>query len=102
MALNKKGKANADKMDKEKQKEGMGSKIVLAFVTLLIIIVWLAIIGLMIKLDVGGFGSTVLRPIIKDVPYLNLILPEEETELEDQYQFETIEDAITRIKELES
>ena len=85
----------------ENQGESIGSKIVLAIVTLLIIVVWLAIIGLMVKLDVGGFGSTVLRPIIKDVPYLNLILPEEEPELEEQYQFETIEDAITRIKELE-
>ncbi len=99
--LKKKDKANADKMHMENQGEGLGSKIVLAFVTLLIIVVWLAIIGLMIKLDVGGFGSTVLRPIIKDIPYLNLILPEEEPELEDKYQFETIEDAITRIKELE-
>lgn len=102
MALfNKKSKAGTDNVDMENQGESIGSKIVLAIVTLLIIVVWLAIIGLMVKLDVGGFGSTVLRPIIKDVPYLNLILPEEEPELEEQYQFETIEDAITRIKELE-
>ena len=32
--------------------------------------------ALLIKLDVGGFGSDILAPIIKDVPYLNLILPD--------------------------
>ncbi|MBR4668126.1 MAG: hypothetical protein IKO76_05140 [Butyrivibrio sp.] len=45
-------------------------------ITLLIILIWLIIMGLLIKLDVGGFGSDILAPIIKDVPYLNLILPD--------------------------
>lgn len=45
-------------------------------ITFLIILIWLAIMALLIKLDVGGFGSDVLAPIIKDVPYLNLILPD--------------------------
>ena len=45
-------------------------------ITFLIILIWLAIMGVLIKLDVGGFGSDVLAPIIKDVPYLNLILPD--------------------------
>ncbi len=45
-------------------------------ITFLIILIWLAIMALLIKLDVGGFGSDVLAPLIKDVPYLNLILPE--------------------------
>ncbi|MBQ8519035.1 MAG: hypothetical protein IJ455_05505 [Agathobacter sp.] len=83
--------------------DGLGNKIVMVFVTLLVILVWLAIIVLMIKGDFGGFGSTILRPMIKDVPYLNWILPEE-NELEDstEYQFETIDDAIDRIKELEA
>lgn len=45
-------------------------------ITLIIILIWLAIMALLIKLDVGGFGSDVLAPLIKDVPYLNLILPE--------------------------
>lgn len=86
----------------EDAEEGIGSKIVLAFVTLLIILIWLGIIVVLIKFDVGGFGSTILRPIIKDVPYLNMILPEND-ELTDgtEYQYETIEDAVDRIKELE-
>ena len=29
-----------------------------------------------VKLDIGGFGSSVLRPILKDVPVVNTILPE--------------------------
>lgn len=45
-------------------------------ITLLIILIWLFIMALLVKLDVGGFGSDILAPIIKDVPYLNLILPE--------------------------
>ncbi|SFB66727.1 hypothetical protein [Butyrivibrio sp. YAB3001] len=45
-------------------------------ITFLIILIWLAIMALLIKLDVGGFGSDILAPLIKDVPYLNLILPD--------------------------
>ena len=46
-------------------------------ITFLIILIWLAIMGLLIKLNVGNFGTDVLAPLIKDVPYLNLILPDE-------------------------
>ncbi len=45
-------------------------------ITFLIVLIWLAIMGVLIKLDVGGFGSGILAPIIKDVPGLNLILPD--------------------------
>ena len=107
----KKDKINDVKLDKdgkpieidEDMEDGLGNKIVMVFVTLLVILIWLGIIVLFIKGDFGGFGSTVLRPMIKDVPYLNWILPET-NDLEDstEYQFETIEDAIDRIKELEA
>lgn len=43
--------------------------------TLGIIAVWLAILCVVIKLDVGGFGSKVLTPLLKDVPVVNMILP---------------------------
>ncbi len=83
--------------------EGVGNKIVMVLVTLLVVFIWLAIIVLAIKGDFGGFGSTILRPMIKDVPYLNWILPETVNMEEDtEYQYETIEDAIDRIKELEA
>lgn len=86
----------------EEAEETLASKLVLVFVTLLIILVWLGIIVLLIKFDVGGFGSTILRPLIKDVPYINMILPaSEESEEGTAYYFETVEDAVVRIKELE-
>lgn len=95
--------ANGNPIPEEEEGETLGGKIVLAFVTLLIILIWLAIIVLLIKFDVGGFGSTVLRPMIKDVPYLNMILPEsDEVEEDTQYPYETIEDAMKRIEELEA
>ncbi|MCH4193389.1 MAG: hypothetical protein LKF52_13860 [Butyrivibrio sp.] len=47
-----------------------------ALITILIILMWLIIMALLVKLDVGGFGSTVLTPILKDVPYVNKILPD--------------------------
>ena len=45
-------------------------------ITFLIILIWLAIMALLVKLDVGGFGSNILAPLIRDIPYVNLILPE--------------------------
>ena len=36
-------------------------------ITVIIIVIWLAILILLIKLDVGGFGSNVLKPILKGV-----------------------------------
>ena len=53
-----------------------GGGVATLVVTFFIILIWLAIMGLLIKLDVGGFGSRVLAPIIGDVPGLNSILPE--------------------------
>ena len=98
--LDKDGKPIVDDGDLE---DSVGNKIIMAFVTLVVILIWLGIIVLLIKSDFGGFGSTILRPMIKDVPYLNWILPEaEESEEGTEYQYETINDAIDRIKELEA
>ena len=60
-----------------------------------------------IKADVGGFGSTVLRPILKDVPVINKILPapteDEYLDLgSDEVMYSSLDDAINRIKELET
>lgn len=68
--------ADRDKLKKrENGEEDIGSKILSFFFVILIVIVWLAIIIALIKFDVGGFGSTVLRPVFKDVPGINKILP---------------------------
>lgn len=95
--------ANADELDGNEETAGGG--ILIFFVTVIIVLIWLAIIVLLIKLDVGGFGSNVLAPVIKDVPYLNRILPDsaaEEVSTEDsRYAYTNLDDAIERIKELE-
>lgn len=86
------------------EEEKAGSKAVLALVTVLIIAIWLGIIALLIKSDVGGFGSSVLYPLLKDVPYINKILPEPEGVADSEsteYQYDSLDEAIARIKELE-
>lgn len=81
-------------------------------VTLLIVCVWIAIICLMIKLDVGGFGSSILYPVFKDVPVIKEILPqvqEEYTDVDDEDDgsqqgyggYANIKEAVAYIKELE-
>ena len=88
----------------DEDEEG-GSKAAVVFVTIIIVVIWLAILALLIKMDVGGFGSTVLSPILKDVPYINKILPdtgEEEISTEDtEYPYQTLDEAVAYIKELE-
>ena len=85
----------------EENEGGTGLVIVAAF---LILLVWLAIFALIVKMDVAGIGSTVLYPLLKDVPYVNMILPTvEEYAIEDEaYRFDTIDEAVDRIKELEA
>lgn len=89
--------------ENENEGESIGSKLLLVVVTLIIILIWLGIIAILIKADVGGFGSSVLYPALKDVPVINKILPEvDEVLIEDtQYQYDSLDDAVERIKELE-
>lgn len=99
-------KPKKDETDNEEyEQEKLGSKVLLAVVTLLIVVIWLGIIALLIKMDVGGFGSSVLYPVLKDVPYINKILPENENttseEVDTQYKFASMDEAVARIKELE-
>lgn len=103
-AAKKREKAKETDIDMEEE-SSLGGKIAIFFVTLIIVIIWLAIIILLIKWDVGGFGSEVLGPMLKDVPYVNRILPnsvlEEESTENSAYAFDTVEEAVNRIKELE-
>lgn len=89
----------------EEEAESGGGKLVVALATIIIIAIWLGILALLIRLDVGGFGSTVLYPILKDVPYVNKILPEvfvEDSGIDPAYPYKNLDEAIARIKELES
>jgi len=99
----KKDKASdIDKKEKNEKKEG--NKILTIAIAFLIVIIWLAVFGTLIKLDVGGFGSGVLRPILKDVPIINLILPavsEQQIAEENNYEYSSLSEAVAKIKELE-
>ncbi len=93
------------KKDKTKENESGGSKLVNAIIVLVIILIWLAVFAFLIKLDVGGIGSNILYPVLKDVPVVNKILPAPSEEMqasEDNYKYTTLKSANERIKELES
>ena len=73
-------------------------------IVFLIILIWVAIFILLIKLDVGGLGNNILRPILKDVPVVNMILPpvsDEQIAFENSLAYSDILEANNRIKELE-
>ena len=97
--------AKQQELEDDTEESSGGSKVALVFVTLIIIIIWLAILALLVNMDVGGFGSTVLAPVLKDVPYINKILPatdESELGTEDtEYPYQTLDEAVAYIKELE-
>lgn len=73
--------------------------------TLLIVVLWLVVVCVIIKLDVGGFGSSVLTPVLKDVPVVNKILPgnslTETTDTEAYGGYSSLKEAVEQIKELE-
>jgi flagellar motility protein MotE (MotC chaperone) len=100
----KKAKKQGKDTDIENEdEESVGSKIAVVFVTLIIILLWLAIFAILIKWDVGGFGSGVLYPVLKDVPYVNRILPktEDESESGEASPYATLDEAVEQIKVLE-
>lgn len=74
-------------------------------VTVVIVLIWLAILCLLIKLDVGGFGSNVLAPVLQDIPVINKVLPSEAvvtTDDEEAYGgYTSLREAVEYIKELE-
>ncbi len=88
----------------EDEESGSGSVFLVTFV---IVIIWIAILCLIVKLDFGGFGSNVLTPILKDVPFLNLILPSNKEVVVDEGESEAyggytnLREAVDYIKELE-
>ncbi len=92
----KKNKGNLVDIEEKK-----GNKFITILIAVLIIVLWLGLFALFIKLDVGGFGSSVMRPIFKDVPIIKEILPDEEVEENDEYPYKSLAEAINYIKELE-
>ena len=91
-------------MAKKNKEEKEGGKFLSVVIIFLIIVVWLAAMVVLIKLDVGNFGSQVLRPVLKDVPVINMILPpadDEEAIAESDYPYNNMAEALARIDELE-
>ena len=93
-------------LDDEEEKDGKkNGKMMTSIVALFIVLIWVAIFALLIKLDVGGFGSSVMYPVLKNVPVLNKILPKnagEEISSQSGDTYSTLQDAIDRINELEN
>ncbi len=95
-------KAKGEKASEDEEEKGGG--IIIFFVAFLILLVWLAIIALLIRMDVGGIGSTILYPYLKNVPVVNKILPASdlaEQEENDPYAFASMNEAVARVKQLE-
>ena len=93
--------------DQEAELDGetTGGGISMVFVTIFIILIWLAILAILVKLDVGGFGSNVLAPVIRNVPVINKILPGDATteteDLEAYYGYTSLDKAVDQIRALE-
>ncbi len=107
-AAAKEARKNGEPVEGDDERLGIIGGLIMAFVVLIILLIWLVIFAFLVKMDVGGFGSTVLFPVLKDVPYVNQILPGIEDYLpeevvDDEYaKYETVDQAIARIKELET
>jgi flagellar motility protein MotE (MotC chaperone) len=94
-----------ENQERELDEQIEGSSVPVALVTIFIIIIWLGIIILLVKMDVGGFGSSVLKPILKDIPVVNLILPSEggtETTKDKSYEgYSSIKDAVDDLNKVQ-
>ncbi len=90
-----------DELDDEDEGGGLAT----FFTTIFIVVLWLAIICVVVKMDVGGFGSSVLTPVLKDVPVVNRILPgnslTETTDGEAYGGYTSLRDAVDQIEALE-
>ena len=102
-------KKSKDEIEEELQNDeesegGIISKIVSILIAIIVIAIWLAIFALLIKMNVGGIGS-MLRPYLKNVPVISMILPEatdDETAEETGTTYKTLAEALDRINELEA
>ncbi len=105
--LRKEAKKRAKELSDQAAKledESDGGNASVFFITLVIVLIWLGILAALIKLDVGGFGSGVLAPVLSNVPVINKILPSTETVAVDESAYggyTSLKDAVEQIKSLE-
>lgn len=90
-----------DELDEDRE----GNGFVTFLATLFIVFLWIAVVCVIIKLDIGGFGSTVLKPVLEDVPVINKILPgvsmTETSDPESYGGYTNLRDAVEQLKSLE-
>lgn len=102
----KRAKEIASRQARIADEEDEGGSVSVFLVTIIIVAIWLAILCLLVKLDVGGFGSGVLKPILQDIPVVNRILPSDtmmETTTQGSYEgYTSLRDAVEYSKNLES
>lgn len=92
------------KKKKDNEHEG-GSHVAGIIILILALTTFFSVMALLIKCDVGGFGSSVLRPALKDVPIIKEILPppsDEEVAIESDYPYDTLEKALAQIEVLDA
>ncbi|MDE6641802.1 MAG: hypothetical protein K2K63_14905 [Acetatifactor sp.] len=103
----KEAKRRAKEIAKQEEDLGLdeGNGLVTFGATILIVALWIAVVCVIVKLDIGGFGSSVLAPILKDVPVVNMILPDSgQTETTDPGSYggySSLQDAVAYIRQLE-
>ena len=93
------------RQEEELAEEEDGNGFVTFLATIVIVALWLAVICIIIKLDIGGFGTNVMTPLIQDVPVINRILPgndlTETVNPENYGGYSSLQDAVEQIKNLE-
>lgn len=103
----KEAKRRAKEIAKQEEDLGLdeGNGLVTFGATILIVALWIAVVCVIVKLDIGGFGSSVLAPLLKDVPVVNMILPNSgQTETTDPGSYggySSLQDAVAYIRQLE-
>lgn len=93
-----------DDLDDEEGDGKKNKKMMTAIIAVFIVIIWIAIFCLLVKLDVGGFGSNVLYKPLHNIPVINKILPsvaDDDMDSNSGQTYSTLEEAVKRINELE-
>jgi len=88
---------------KQNDEKESGGSLVGFLIVLIFVLIWLSVFALLIKFDAGNLGTT-LRPYLKDVPVLSLILPkvsDDQIQQENNYPYKNLKEAIEAIKQLE-
>ena len=86
----------------KKRKEESSGKFGTFLIIVLFLLIWVTVLALLVKLDVGGLGTT-LRPYLKNVPVVSLMLPsvpDEQIQWEENYPYKNMDEAVTEVETL--